>query len=85
MIWKNRNSDAEQLINSLNGQITLIRGNHDKFLTNAKAKAALASEDSVWLSDRKFAVISSNMTATDADAAIKETGLSPILTLPVLE
>ena len=51
----------------------------------AKAKGALASEDSVWLSDRKFAVISSNMTATDADAAIKETGLAPILTLPVLE
>ena len=51
----------------------------------AKAKTALASEDSVWLSDRKFAVISSNMTATEADAAIKETGLSPILTLPVLE
>ena len=51
----------------------------------AKAKTALASEDSVWLSDRKFAVISANMTATDADAAIKETGLSPILTLPVLE
>ena len=42
MIWKSRNSDAEQLINSLNGQIILIRGNHDKFLTNAKAKAALA-------------------------------------------
>ena len=51
----------------------------------AKAKTALASEDSVWLSDRKFAVISANMTATAADAAIKETGLSPILTLPVLE
>ena len=51
----------------------------------AKAKTALASEDSVWLSNRKFAVISSNMTATDADAAIKETGLAPILTLPVLE
>lgn len=51
----------------------------------AKAKSALASEDSVWITDGKFAVISSKMTATDADAAIKETGLTPILSLPVLE
>ena len=51
----------------------------------AKAKAALASEDSVWLTDKKFAVISSKMTATKADTAIAETGLSPILSLPVLE
>ena len=51
----------------------------------AKAKAALASEDSVWLTDKKFAVISSKMTATVADSAIAETGLCPILSLPVLE
>ena len=51
----------------------------------AKAKAALASEDSVWLTDKKFAVISSKMTATVADNAIAETGLCPILSLPVLE
>ena len=51
----------------------------------AKAKAALASEDSIWLGERKFAVIGSKMTATAADAAIAETGLSPILSLPVLE
>lgn len=51
----------------------------------AKAKAALASEDSVWLGERKFAVISSKMTATDADAAIAETGLCPIFSLPVLD
>ncbi len=51
----------------------------------AKAKAALASEVSVWLSDRKFAVVSSKMTATAADAAITATGLCPILSLPVLE
>ena len=51
----------------------------------AKAKAALATEDSVWLSERKFAVISNKMTATDANAAIEATGLSPILSLPVLE
>lgn len=42
MIWKARNSDAESLIKSLNGQIILIKGNHDRFLHNAKAKAALA-------------------------------------------
>ena len=42
MIWKSRNGDADQLIKSLNGQIILIKGNHDRFLHNAKAKAALA-------------------------------------------
>lgn len=42
MIWKTRNSDAETLIRSLNGQIILIKGNHDHFLHNAKAKNALA-------------------------------------------
>ena len=51
----------------------------------AKAKTALATEDSVWLSERKFAVIGNKMTATDANAAIEATGLSPILSLPVLE
>ena len=51
----------------------------------AKAKTALASEDSVWLCDGKFAVISAKMTATDADAAIQTTGLCPILSLPVLD
>ncbi len=51
----------------------------------AKAKAALTSEDSVWLSDRKFAVVSSKMTATAADAAISSTGLCPVLSLPVLD
>jgi len=42
MIWKSRNDDAPSLIKSLNGQIILIKGNHDRFLHNAKAKAALA-------------------------------------------
>ena len=42
MIWKTRNGDAETLIKSLNGQIILIKGNHDRFLHNAKAKNALA-------------------------------------------
>lgn len=42
MIWKTRNEDAVSLIQSLNGQIILIKGNHDRFLHNAKAKNALA-------------------------------------------
>lgn len=42
LIWKTRNSDAHTLIESLNGQIILIKGNHDRFLHNAKAKNALA-------------------------------------------
>ena len=51
----------------------------------AKAKTALVTEDSVWLCDGKFAVVSAKMTATDADAAIASTGLCPILSLPVLD
>ena len=42
MIWKSGNGQAEQLIRRLNGQIILIKGNHDRFLHNAKAKNALA-------------------------------------------
>ncbi len=42
MIWKTRNGVAEDLIKSLNGQIILIKGNHDRFLHNAGAKNALA-------------------------------------------
>ena len=42
MIWKSSNNDAENLIRSLNGQIILIKGNHDRFINNAKAKKALA-------------------------------------------
>ena len=41
-IWKTRNADAAELIKSLNGQVILIKGNHDRFLHNAKAKEALA-------------------------------------------
>ena len=42
MIWKTRNGVAEDLIKSLNGQVILIKGNHDRFLHNAAAKNALA-------------------------------------------
>lgn len=42
MIWKSLTNYAEPLIKSLNGQIILIKGNHDRFISNAKAKKALA-------------------------------------------
>lgn len=41
-IWKTRSEDAPNLINKLNGQIILIKGNHDRFLHNSKAKNALS-------------------------------------------
>ena len=43
MIWKPKNDDALNIIKSLNGQINLIKGNHDRFLSNAKAKNTLAA------------------------------------------
>lgn len=43
MIWKTRNDDAPTLTNRLNGQKYLIKGNHDRFLHNAKAVQALAA------------------------------------------
>lgn len=42
LIWKTRSDDAHSLIRRLNGQIILIKGNHDRFLHNAKAKKCLA-------------------------------------------
>mgnify|MGYP000916268668 CR=1 FL=1 len=36
-------NDAASLIKRLNGQIILIKGNHDRFLHNAAAKKALAT------------------------------------------
>ena len=40
MIWKTRSDEAPKLIKSLNGQIILIKGNHDRFLHNEKVKNA---------------------------------------------
>ena len=42
MIWKSRDQDASDIIQSLNGQITLIKGNHDHFLHNKQARDLLA-------------------------------------------
>lgn len=43
LIWKTKNGDAASIIKQLNGQIILIKGNHDRFLHNAKAKKSLAA------------------------------------------
>ena len=78
-IWKTRNDDAPSLIKSLNGQIILIKGNHDRFLHNAKAKEALAGikdydDICVTLEDgtkkRAFFPITSSPCTTDI--AIKQ-------------
>lgn len=41
-IWKAATNEAVNIIKKLNGQIILIKGNHDRFLHNAAAKKALA-------------------------------------------
>ena len=41
-IWKATTNEAVNIIRRLNGQIILIKGNHDRFLHNAAAKKALA-------------------------------------------
>ena len=41
-IWKAATNEAVSIIRRLNGQIILIKGNHDRFLHNAAAKKALA-------------------------------------------
>ena len=42
LIWKTATNEAIRIIKRLNGQIILIKGNHDRFLHNAAAKKALA-------------------------------------------
>lgn len=41
-IWKAATNEAVSIIRRLNGQIILIKGNHDRFLHNAASKKALA-------------------------------------------
>lgn len=42
MIWKAKDDEAVSLIKRLNGQIILIKGNHDRFIKNAQVKKCLA-------------------------------------------
>ena len=42
LIWRTENDSAPELFKQLNGTKILIKGNHDRFLHNAKAKAALS-------------------------------------------
>ena len=42
LIWKSANNEALSILKRLNGQIILIKGNHDRFIKNATAKNALA-------------------------------------------
>ncbi len=51
----------------------------------AKAKAALATEECVFLEGGRFAVISAKMTGREAADAIASTGLEPLFVLPVLD
>ena len=41
MFWKTGNDQSPEILKNLNGQIVLIKGNHDTFIKNEKAKALL--------------------------------------------
>jgi calcineurin-like phosphoesterase family protein len=41
-IWKMQDGEVHDLLKRLNGQIILIKGNHDRFIKNAKTKKLLA-------------------------------------------
>lgn len=41
-IWKLQDDQVHKLLKKLNGQIILIKGNHDRFIKNAKTKSMLA-------------------------------------------
>ena len=43
MIWKTRKDEALDIIKSLKGQIILIKGNHDRFVSNGEVKNAFAA------------------------------------------
>ena len=42
MIWKSGSDEACKILEQLNGQKTLIKGNHDRFIKNAKVKKMFA-------------------------------------------
>ena len=41
-IWKLQDDQVHKLLKKLNGQIILIKGNHDRFIKNSKTKSMLA-------------------------------------------
>ena len=43
MIWKMTNEQCKEVIQRLNGQIILIKGNHDRFVKNADVKKLFAA------------------------------------------
>ena len=51
----------------------------------AKAKTAFGTEDCVFVTDTKFALVTPVMTAKEAQAAFATTGLDAIFCLPVLD
>jgi calcineurin-like phosphoesterase family protein len=42
MIWKKQDHEVHELLKELNGQIILIKGNHDRFWKNSKTQKLLA-------------------------------------------
>jgi homoserine dehydrogenase len=50
-----------------------------------KAKAALGTDQAAFLEGGRFAVISAPMSEAEANAAVTASGLTPILSLPVLD
>ena len=50
-----------------------------------KAKAALSTEECVFLEGGKFAVVSTKMTKKDSEAALAGVGLESVFSLPVLD
>jgi len=43
MIWNTRKDEALDIIKSLKGQIILIKGNHDRFVSNGEVRKAFAA------------------------------------------
>ena len=44
LIWKTANNEAESILRQLNGEIVLIKGNHDTFIKNNRKASSLLRE-----------------------------------------